>query len=125
MKISENDQKTKKTLLVLCGSVTGFICGLFGGGGGMICVPLLKKSGLNTKPSHATAIAVIFPVCVLSFLLYLWHGNADFSVIIPVSLGTVAGGILGAKLLQKASEKTLNLLFGILQIIAGVRLIIK
>ena len=109
----KNWQKT------LCGAVIGAANGLFGGGGGMVAVPLLGKTGLSEKQAHATAILVILPVCILSFFLYAWKGLYDFSVLIPTSLGVTAGGILGAKLLGKLPVKAVRLIFAVLQAVAG------
>ena len=48
-------------------ALVGFICGFFGGGGGLVCVPVLERVyKLPTKQAHATAIMVIFPLSVIS-----------------------------------------------------------
>ena len=42
----------------------------FGGGGGMVCVPILQKVlFLESKQAHATAIAVIFPLSLIVSIL--------------------------------------------------------
>lgn len=89
----------------------------------MIAVPMLKNTGLDEKRAHATAILVILPVSLLSFLLYAIKGNYDFSVLIPTALGVTAGGLLGAKLLGKLPTKTVNLVFALLQLLAGLSLV--
>ena len=101
------------------GAATGAANSLFGGGGGMLAVPLLQKSGYDEKTAHATAILVILPVSLFSFFLYVIRGLYDFSVLIPTALGVTAGGILGAQLLGKMPVKTVNLLFAALQAVAG------
>ena len=68
-------EKVHKLLLVLSGAVIGFLNGFFGGGGGMVCVPILEKVlGLDSKHSHATAIAVIFPLSLISAFIYVING---------------------------------------------------
>lgn len=104
----------------LCGVATGAANSLFGGGGGMLAVPLLMKTGYEEKQAHATAILVILPVSLFSFLLYFFRGFYDFSVLIPTALGVTAGGTLGAALLKKLSVKTVNLLFAFFQLAAGI-----
>ena len=69
----KSDKRTEVKSIV-CGAATGAANGLFGGGGGMIAVPLLRAQGLEEKRAHATAIAVILPVSLLSFLLYAFRG---------------------------------------------------
>ena len=102
------------------GMAIGLANGLFGGGGGMVAVPILEKVGLKEKSAHATAILVILPVSLLSLILYFWKGAYDFSLLIPTSLGVTAGGALGAKLLGKMPVKAVNLAFAALQALAGL-----
>lgn len=109
----------KNTQRVICGAAVGAANSLFGGGGGMLAVPLLQATGLDEKRAHATAILVILPVSLLSFFLYAAQGYYQPSVLIPTALGVTAGGALGAKLLGKLPVKTVNLLFALLQAVAG------
>lgn len=110
----------KNARLISCGVAVGIANGLFGGGGGMLAVPLLNRVGYKEKQAHATAILVILPVSLFSFLLYYLRGFYDFSVLIPTSLGVTAGGALGAVLLGKMPTKTVNALFALLQAAAGL-----
>jgi uncharacterized membrane protein YfcA len=105
---------------LLCGLAVGAANGLFGGGGGMLAVPLLLQTGYQQKQAHATAILVILPVSLLSFLLYVFYGFCDFSVLIPTALGVSAGGVIGAWLLDKLPVKTVQICFAVLQAIAGL-----
>ena len=119
--MEKNKELTGKRLL--CGGLVGAANSLFGGGGGMIAVPLLRKMGEREKEAHATAILIILPICAFSFFLYFFQGLYDFSVLIPTALGVTAGGVLGAKLLGKLPTKTINLLFCFLQAVAGIFLL--
>lgn len=114
------EEKSANLKSILCGGATGAANGLFGGGGGMIAVPLLRAQGLREKQAHATAIAVILPVSLLSFLLYALKGAFDFSVALPVALGGFAGGFAGAKLLSVLPEKAVFYVFTGLQAAAGI-----
>jgi len=112
--------KGKKIRQISCGVAVGMANSLFGGGGGMIAVPMLSKTGMSEKRAHATAILLILPVSFVSFLFYAFRGSCDFSVLIPTSIGVSVGGILGAQLLGKLPVKTVNLLFALLQAVAGI-----
>ena len=105
---------------ILCGVAVGTANGVFGGGGGMLAVPLLQKTGLDGQKSHATAILVILPVSLFSFLLYAFRGFCDFSVLVPTALGVTFGGLLGAKLLNLLPMKIISLVFAFLQAFAGI-----
>ena len=104
------------------GAFIGGINGLFGGGGGMLAVPLLCKMGYQEKQAHATAILVILPICFSSFLFYFFRGFYDFSVLIPTSLGVTFGGVLGAKWLNDLPKKWIKILFALLQFLSGAYL---
>ncbi len=119
-KITENNMKK-----VVCGVAVGAANSLFGGGGGMIAVPLLQRTGFEEKQAHATAILLILPISFLSFLLYVWRGVYDSSVLIPTALGVTAGGALGAALLGKLPVKIVNLIFAALQAAAGLFLFLS
>jgi uncharacterized membrane protein YfcA len=109
---------------IACGVAVGGANSLFGGGGGMLAVPLLSHIGYDEKSAHATAILVILPVSILSFLLYAVKGLYDFSVLIPTAIGVTAGGVLGARLLGKLPTKAVGLAFPVLQAVAGVFLLL-
>ena len=110
----------KTGLYRIAGAAAGFVNGLFGGGGGMLAVPLLLQTGYRQKEAHATAILVILPVSLLSFLLYVLYGFCDFSVLTPTAVGVSVGGVIGAWLLDKLPVKTVQICFAFLQAIAGL-----
>lgn len=107
----------------LFGSVTGLLNGLFGSGGGVAAVLLLRKIfGLETKQAHASALMVIFPLSLISLMIYGFRGEIPFSVAFWTGIGGVLGGIAGAKLLKKISSVWVSRLFGIMMIAAAVRM---
>ena len=112
-----------KTILI--GAVTGFANGLFGSGGGTIVVPCMERFlGVEEHKAHATAIAIILPLSLLSIAFYVWKTDVLWSVALWASLGGVIGGFIGAKLLDKVSGKWLHRIFGLFMIIAAVRMIV-
>ncbi len=113
-----------KILLSLCGALIGFINGFFGGGGGMICVPLLEKVlHLDNKYSHATAIAVIFPISLVSAIIYMLSGNLKTLPLVTVGSGVVLGGILGSYLLKFLPSKMVRIIFVFIMLAGGIRLL--
>ncbi len=116
--------KKQNILLILSGVFTGAVNGVFGGGGGMIAVPLLNS--LLQKPtnvSHATAILVILPISFASGIMYLFNGYFDAELFIAVGLGVLAGGFFGAELLGKLSAGSITLIFAIIMFAAGIKMI--
>lgn len=109
---------------IISGLFTGIVNGIFGGGGGMVIVPLMKNMlGYEEKPAHATAILVIAPVCAASAAAYIAGGYFSAAVVIPAAIGSVAGGILGAYLLNKLSSFWVNAVFLIVMLAAGLRML--
>lgn len=109
---------------IIIGIMTGLINGLFGGGGGMILVPMLIKFlKLEQKNAHATAILIILPLSILSCLIYIIFGKMKWSLAFPITLGVVIGGVIGAFLLKKISNKVLGLVFYLLMIFAGAKML--
>ncbi len=112
-------------VLLLCGAIIGFLNGFFGGGGGMICVPLLENVlHLGSKYSHATAIVIIFPISFISAIIYLLSGTLETLPLVTVGLGVVVGGILGSFALKLLPPKALRVIFALIMLAGGVRLII-
>ena len=112
--------KDGKITSVACGVAVGAANSIFGGGGGMLAVPLLQKTGLDEKRAHATAILVILPISIISFFVYALRGFGEPAVLIPTAIGVTFGGTVGAKLLEKAPVAFVNLLFAFLQLAAGI-----
>lgn len=109
---------------VTAGALTGTVNGLFGGGGGMVAVPLLGSMlGYEDREAHATAIFVIAPVCAASALIYIINGYASADVIIPAALGSVAGGLAGAYMLSGCPKTIINYIFIAVMFAAGIRLL--
>lgn len=100
----------------------GLLSGFFGGGGGMLCVPLLSYSGLSTKRAHATAMLVILPLCIVSAVIYIVNGYVDATAIICAVIGVSMGGALGALLLDKLNSDVVAIIFAALMIAIGVKL---
>ena len=114
----------KKIIFALGGVVVGFLSGFFRGGGGMLVVPLLHfVGGLDEKHSHATAIAVILPLTVVSSVVYILKGAYDFSVGGFIGLGFIVGGVVGSLLLKKIGGKVLQIIFSLVMIAGGIKLI--
>ena len=110
---------------LLAGLFVGFLNGFFGGGGGMIVVPILiYLFGLKDKEAHATAILAILPISIASAIIYCLNGSVNYFDLGFGTLGFVLGGVIGALLLKKINNKFLRILFCIIMIGAGIKIII-
>lgn len=112
-------------VLLLSGAVIGLVNGFFGGGGGMICLPILEKVlSLSAKEAHATAILVIFPLSLISAFIYVINGFIESFPLVTIGLGVILGGITGAFILKFLPPKIVQLLFAIIMFVGGIKLII-
>ena len=129
MKEKQTNKATKKVkhsvlISVITGAIAGFINGIFGGGGGMVVVPMLTKLlKFKSKNSHATAILIILPLSIVSGILYFTFGNFNLGVGVPVIIGIVLGGVIGAILLSKLSSKWVIIIFSIVMAVAGGKML--
>lgn len=110
--------------IIAIGIITGFFNGLFGSGGGTIAVPaMVFLLGVKEQSAHATAIAVILPLSIISAFIYYKSNYVNWSLTGIVSLGGMIGGYIGAKILNKFSENTLRKIFGVSMIAAAIRMV--
>lgn len=120
----ENLSTTKVVFVGLIGGLfVGFLNGFFGGGGGMIVVPILIfLLKMPEKQAHATAIFVILPLCIVSSIIYIIKGSMDWLQLLYSSIGFVIGGVVGALLLKKLNNKVIRIIFSLIMIGAGIKL---
>ncbi len=117
----------KKNLpLIGIGLAAGAVNGFFGGGAGLVLVPLLKRcTGLEVKKAHATSVAITFVLSLATFAVYLFGGafrgieNIRYFVI-----ASTAGGLLGGFALKKIPKKALKIIFSLFLIYSGVRMLL-
>ncbi|MPM56286.1 hypothetical protein SDC9_103088 [bioreactor metagenome] len=108
----------------LIGLFTGFINGVFGSGGGTLLVPILNNIvKVEEHKSHATALAIIVFLTGASSAVYISKGTYDIELTFKVAIGSIIGGIIGAKMLCKVTGKFLRISFGSIMIIAALRMV--
>jgi uncharacterized membrane protein YfcA len=107
----------------IAGFAAGILNGLLGAGGGMVIVPMLEKSGLEPPHAHATSIAVIVPLCMLSAVLYLYGNTLSFNDALPFLPAGFIGAFVGAKLLPHIPGNTLRRIFGAFMLYSSWRLL--
>lgn len=106
----------------VAGGLAGIANGFFGGGGGMVLVPLLTaRCGLDQRRAFSTSVAIILPLCALSSVIYLFRGGLDLAVALPYLAGGLAGGFLGGRLFQKLNMDWLRRAFALLILYGGFK----
>lgn len=109
--------------LIILGLAAGALSGLLGVGGGIIIVPVLNqvfKVPMNV--AVGTSLAIIIPTAVVGSLTHYAKGNLQLSLALPVMLGTMAGGFVGARLVGLVPELALKRAFALLALYTAIRL---
>ncbi len=120
----KNQSFKEKLYLILSGMVIGLLNGFFGGGGGMVCVPILQKVlKLESKQAHATAILVILPISLISAFIYVYNGYISSYPLLIVGSGVICGGIIGSYALKMLPPKVIKVIFALVMFAGGIKLI--
>lgn len=101
-------------VLVAAASVTGFLTGFFGVGGGFAVVPALTLA-LGFSMRHATGTSLLVMVITTAVALLARIGQPveiNWLLVGLFTLGSMVGGLLGGPLAQRARPSTLTIVFG-------------
>ncbi len=110
-------------MLFFFGLGIGLLNGFFGSGGGILAVALFEKQGLEVKKAHATSIAVVLPLSIISLVIYWFHGNLLLQESLPFFIPVLLGSLLGAWGLNKFSAPILKLIFSILILYSSIKIL--
>ena len=106
----------------LAGAAAGIVNGLFGGGGGALLVPALSRQpGANPRQVFSTALAIIYPACLVSAGAGLLSGDFSWSHALPYLAGGTLGGIAGGLTYDRVPLGCLRFLFALFLLYGGVR----
>lgn len=106
----------------IAGAAAGLVNGFFGGGGGLILVPLLiGQCHLSRRKAFATSVSVILPLCALSAFIYFLRGGADPAAALPYLVGGALGGWIGGRIFKRLNMTWLRRAFALLILYGGVK----
>jgi len=115
----------KKISKVIIGLTAGVLNGLFGSGGGVAAVPLLERTGIEQRKCHATSVALIFVLSLVSAGMYALNGRLDVSTALEFIPAGLAGALVGSLLLKKTPNTLLRRIFGVIILISAVRMLMQ
>jgi uncharacterized protein len=109
--------------LVAIGVAAGLLGGFLGVGGGIIIVPLLVWAGMGRHRSHATSLASFIIIATVGAISYGVSDAIDVGVAVSIGVGGIVGSIVGASLMHRMSTRNLTILFGLVLLVAAIRMI--
>ncbi len=117
--------------LLAAGVVSGFFAGLFGVGGGAPVVFALYETfrvvgvpaEVRMHMSVGTALAVMLPTAVVSYLSHRRRGSVDARIVRTWSVPTVLGVVAGSFVAALANQIALKLIFSMLTAFIAIRML--
>jgi uncharacterized membrane protein YfcA len=106
--------------LGLIALLVGTLIGSVGVGGILLIPALAALGGLTTQVSMSTALFSFIFTGVLGTWMYQRRGSIDWGITVPVCLGAVFFGYLGALANSLANAALLNFILSLIIIFAGV-----
>ena len=121
-------------MLMLCGSISGFLAGLLGIGGGMILVPfmILVFNHLGFSQEVIVHMAIATGMCTILFTTSsaIWahhkHGSIDWKLVAALSPGMIFGGLIGgSELFEALKTSWLSLFFSVFIVYTSIQMLLN
>lgn len=111
---------------LLAGFAVGFISSLFGVGGGVVIVPsLLYFSDLPAHAISATSHFAIVLTAPIGFVAHYVQNDVDWQYVLPLVIGGLCGGPVGARLSLKLKSRRLMLFVAAALVMAAFALVLR
>ena len=123
--LKDHDYKANLPKAIPLFFLAGFLGYLLGIGGGVINTPVLHIIlGYPIHNSTAISTGIIFFTAIVNVILKIYLGKINYIVGVFVSIGSVGGAILGAKISKKMPKNQLQFFVGIILIYIAIRMYI-
>lgn len=97
--------------------------GGLGVGGGIVLVPLLIYVGLDRHRAHATSLAAIILISIVGAASFATSGELDVVLGVTIGVGGIVGSVIGANMMNRMSPRALSIVFALVLLVAGIRLL--
>lgn len=99
--------------------------GYFGGGIGILMMAALGMAGLPVRTAGATKNVLAGVMNASAVALFIASPLVDWHLAVPLSMGAIAGGIIGAWVLQRVNETALKVAVACIGIALSVGLFLR
>ena len=111
---------------VLSGLAMGVLSALFGVGGGIILIPIIVTVfGFPQQLAAGTSLTVMAPIALLGAWRQSRTGATDWRMGLRFGVASIPGSVIGALAAVNASGSVLRVLFALLLIVIGLRMVIE
>jgi len=116
---------TTIVILVVLGTITGFMAGMLGIGGGIIVIPaLVMILGFTQQGAQGTSLAMMLPpVGIFAVINYYKAGHVDWRVAVILALFFIVGSLFGSKLAVKIPQDVLKKIFGVFLLLVAAKML--
>ncbi|MFM7683251.1 MAG: sulfite exporter TauE/SafE family protein [Bacteroidota bacterium] len=110
--------------LIFQGTITGFITGVIGIGGGFLIIPVLVKvCHIPMKKAVGTSLLIIVLNAVIGLLAVKEYSNFNVELLISILFFALLGMIIGVRLSRKIDGNKLKVIFGWFVLIMGLTIL--
>lgn len=111
---------TRMAIFILTGTVTGFLSGMMGVGGGTVMIPpMVLLAGMAQHTAQGTSLLAMVPVGITGAMTHYRLGNVKKEVVAGLVAGAVAGGYLGGIAAHMMPDLHLRFVFAAVLIYIG------
>lgn len=124
--LENNEDRIRHFLVVIEGTLIGFLTGLVGAGGGFLIIPaLVLLTGLPFKMAVGTSLFIIAINSLTGFLGDVLNYTMDWAFLLSITLLAVAGILIGNRLAGVFSSRQLRKSFGWFVLFMGLYILTR
>ena len=115
-----------EALLIFVGLLTGVLSATLGIGGGIVFVPaLVTLLDFVQQEAQGTSLAAIVPTAMVGTYFHSRAGRVQWGLVLPIAVGGVIGGLVGAGVALDLSPTVLRRLFAAFLVLIALRMLRK
>jgi uncharacterized membrane protein YfcA len=123
---SSKNSKFRVFLVIVEGSLIGFLTGLVGAGGGFLIIPaLVFLTGLPFKTAVGTSLFIISINTLTGFAGDLLNYEMDWPFLLTISSLAIAGILIGNRISREINGSKLRVAFGWMTLLMGAYILFR
>jgi uncharacterized membrane protein YfcA len=107
--------------IVGCGAAVGFLTGFLGVGGGFLVMPVLVIAlRMPLTAAVGTSLLIMVLNAATAFASRFGDLSVDWAVVVPFTLASVAGTLIGRRVADRLSGAALTRIFAVVLLLVGI-----